>query len=390
MSHGTCRSGIRLISFLPFACAGPDLVDTAELSAEATVSTDHQSMDLVPETSLDGRICPRRFGISSDGETQVIPYCANFDISVPGHYPQVEVLHLSMHGANRKAVTHYRNIEFITTDNGFAATTMILAPQFPSEEDIVEQELDSTHAYWTGGWASGSRSVSSDDNPRSLRVSSFGYLDHMIYSIVRGFSLPNLKRIVISGHSAGGQMIHRHAAASMLDTDSLPVRFIIANPSSYLYFSAERWDRDAGIFSLPSESKVAECPEYNDWRYGLSNIYSYMQQTGIGELRENYLRRDVVVLIGTDDNDPEHEYLGTNCQSMLQGAHRLERSLLFHDHLVDWHGELPHPFSAVYGVGHSSIGIFSSPCGLKHVFERTTNDPCDLSLVTVDSVTSDR
>jgi pimeloyl-ACP methyl ester carboxylesterase len=55
---------------------------------------------------------------------------------------------------------------------------------------------------------------------------------------------PSLRAIALAGHSAGGQIVQRYAAvgkARQLGAfSSTPVLLIVANPSSYFYFSDRR------------------------------------------------------------------------------------------------------------------------------------------------------
>ena len=73
---------------------------------------------------------------------------------------------------------------------------------------------------------------------------------------------------VLFGNSAGGQFVNRYAAVDrgpdVLAGRGLQVRFVISNPSTYLYFDRER------PVSVPDGARV------NHWRYGLAqDSYSY-------------------------------------------------------------------------------------------------------------------
>src|SRR5262249_51528255 len=54
-------------------------------------------------------------------------------------------------------------------------------------------------------------------------------------------AFPNLKLIVVTGHSAGGQFTHRYAAATHVEKQiRIPMRYVVANPSTYLYLDETR------------------------------------------------------------------------------------------------------------------------------------------------------
>ena len=86
---------------------------------------------------------------------------------------------------------------------------------------------------WIGaseGWKQG------DGSKTSPPVSSFAALDRLIAGIVRSHRFPGLRHIVVAGHSAGGQFVERYAASTRLSV-RVPVRYVVANPSSYLYLT---------------------------------------------------------------------------------------------------------------------------------------------------------
>ena len=69
--------------------------------------------------------------------------------------------------------------------------------------------------------------------------------------------------VVIIGNSAGGQYVNRYATVGRgpdaLAEHGIPVRFVIANPSTYLYFDQER------PVAVPDRAHV------NRWRYGFDD-----------------------------------------------------------------------------------------------------------------------
>ena len=85
---------------------------------------------------------------------------------------------------------------------------------------------------------------------------------------------PALKEVVVAGHSAGGQLVQRYAVVGRPAARSAGLRFVVSNPSSYLYFSDERPQGD-GRFAAPSDAAV--CPQYNRWKYGLAGAPPYVR-----------------------------------------------------------------------------------------------------------------
>ena len=77
--------------------------------------------------------------------------------------------------------------------------------------------------------------------------------------------------VVVFGNSAGGQFVNRYAAVGrgpdVLAARGLRVRFVVANPSTYLYFGRER------PVAVPDAAHV------NDWRYGFDHAPGYVDAT---------------------------------------------------------------------------------------------------------------
>ena len=53
-----------------------------------------------------------------------------------------------------------------------------------------------------------------------------------------------MKTVIVAGHSGGRQLVQRYAVAGRGDgalvKAGIHVRYVVANPSSYVYFSPER------------------------------------------------------------------------------------------------------------------------------------------------------
>lgn len=320
-------------------------------------------------------LCPQRMQLTFDVNTVAVPYCSNYDLSSVNK--TVERAVIVIHGMNRNADDYYAAMLSAAKKAGNANNnSFILAPQFLSEGDITYFNLGDEMLFWTkSGWKVGHKSRRSAENPRPIRISSFAVIDEIIERFADKTKFPQLKKIIVIGHSAGGQFTNRFAAGSQVEQDivkkhDIEFSYIVANPSTYLYFSEER--PIAGThnqFAVPEEE---ECPNYNKYIYGLNKLNSYMKNTGITKIKNQYANRHVIYLLGSKDNNPNSRSLVKGCRAMLQGAHRLARGQAYYNYLNHYFGSSiadKHEINIVAGVGHNSKKIFRSAEGLKYIFD---------------------
>lgn len=258
-----------------------------------------------------------------------------------------------LHGRLRNADTYLHSAEKAAGQAGQLATTLIIAPQFLNEQDVAHHQLPNDLLRWQGNdWMAGG--LSTGPNP----VSSYQVLDDIVARVSDRQQFPDVKEIVIAGHSGGAQVVQRYALLAHGQYRIAP-RFVIANPSSYAYFDAQR----------PMAFDPGGCPGFNHWKYGLHNLPAYAAGKTAAQLEENYIKRDITYLLGQQDVDPEHPALDKSCEAQTQGPYRLLRGHFFFDYLTRRHPEgLNQRLIEVPGVGHDGDGMFNSAEGLKALF----------------------
>jgi hypothetical protein len=309
-----------------------------------------------------------KFSLNINGSLLSIPYSGNLSLDASRNFITRAVL--MIHGTNRNANDYYVTThDVVSRINGESDSTIVIAPQYLQEEDINRHNPGIDYLFWSdaGGWKTGSKSLSTTGNPRPERISSFAVLDSLLLRIVR--NNPNLRNVVIAGHSAGGQFVNRFTAASPAITTihqqySVSVRSIIANPSSYLYMDDKR-----RIPGTPDqfETPATACSTYNEYKYGLNSLYSYLDATGATQIRKQYAERDVVYLLGGADTTTTDGDLDISCEAMLQGGHRFERGTVFYNYLQYYYGGTilqRHSKVIVDGVGHDNYDMFNSANGV--------------------------
>lgn len=262
--------------------------------------------------------------------------------------PNIERVIITIHGSERNAHTYYNSIEAMTKKMGLTDKTIVIAPHFKEAQD----QLLGYEFYWTPeGWLSG------DPDYRNRGVSSFEVMDHMIGLLADKNKFPNLKRVTITGHSAGGQLAQRYAAGSSIDSKypHLKFRYIVANPGSYVYLTRNR----------PVKPAV-KCA-YHDYKYGLDNLNPYMEQSSVKSIQTRYVAKQVVYFLG--EQDIRSDDIDQACPARYQGNTRLERGRFFKAQLDKEFPQSKHYIFSVPGVGHTQYGMYTSALGQKVLFE---------------------
>jgi hypothetical protein len=226
---------------------------------------------------------------------------------------------------------------------------LIVAPQFLADVDRAAGDRADEALYWqVEGWKGGYPAL----GPSPL--SSFGVMDSLLGRLAPEPG-PD-PAVVIVGNSAGGQFVNRYAAVGRgpdaLAARGLRVRFVVANPSTYLYFSRER------PVAVPGGAPV------NDWRYGFDRAPGYVDADPRRSL-ERYLARDVTIVLGALDHDGASLLLEVSPAAMAQGANRLERGLRYDQHVrgLARAAGLPfrHRLVRLAGVGHTAADVLAAP-----------------------------
>jgi pimeloyl-ACP methyl ester carboxylesterase len=244
--------------------------------------------------------------------------------------------------------------------------TLLIVPQFLASLDIAPHGLPQTVLHWSlEGWMGGEPA----EGPAA--ISSFDVIDAILARLADRALFPALKEVVVAGHSGGGQVVQRYAilgrSGAALSKAGIGLRYVVANPSSYAYFSPERPDPEGG-FGLVDR---AACPGFNAWKYGMENLPPYAADAAAKALETAYAARDVTYLLGTADVNPNHPALDKTCAAEAQGPYRLARGRAYFAYLSARHPGLAHRLFEVPGIGHDGDGMLASPQGKAALFGDT-------------------
>ncbi|MEO1245855.1 MAG: hypothetical protein AAFX56_09270 [Pseudomonadota bacterium] len=218
-----------------------------------------------------------------------------------------------MHGAKRGAARYLSEWDQVAEAEGF----IVVAPEFSKALFPSSSSYNRGRVFEPGTLE---RHAQSDW--------TFSTLEPIFDLVLAGLDSEQ-DRYTLYGHSAGSQFAHRYM---YFVPDARVKRFLPAN---------------AGWYTMPDLDI--------EYPYGLKG-------TGVTpEQLRAVLENDVVVLLGDQDNDPNHESLRRSAGADLQGTHRFARGKTFYETARASAEQLNADFAwemrVVQGVAHKNGGI---------------------------------
>jgi hypothetical protein len=282
-----------------------------------------------------------------------LAYFSNLNIDLK--HDEIEQAIITVHGSERNADTYFRSIYALSNQRGVTSKTVVIAPQFKIVGDAAttNELVFSYEGWWIG-----------DESLKAPRLSSFAVMDALIAKLASRNHFPKLKKITLTGHSAGGHLTQRYALGSRVDEalSHLQIRYIVANPGTYAYLNALRPVASTpGLFARPTSPGC----DYNAYKYGLEKLNSYMSKNSMTVQIPKYLQKDVVYFLGEADTGSVEQ----TCQASLQGKNRYERGLNFYEHLTTYYPSHQHSVYTVPSVGHTQYGMYTSEIGKTLLFD---------------------
>lgn len=239
---------------------------------------------------------------------------------------------ITIHGLNQDPGTYVSSmmsaLSQVTGDSNINfSTVQIMAPYFVNGNakgtdfpfDTTAGGSTSSALVWKGSqWSAGADS----QYPSNSSVSSFEVLDQIIQYYDNTTMFPNMKQIVISGHSLGGQAVQRYAMiGNVLNTNS-KVSYWIGNPNTFIWPDTLR----------PIANLVQSCPTYDNYRDGYANFQQYpmtygqeLVNSGRSAILARYMSRSKNYARGILDWGDD----SSSCAPFTTGAQRDERFFNF-------------------------------------------------------------
>ncbi len=268
-----------------------------------------------------------------------------------------------VHGSSRDADNNFRTALAAALLAGALEDTILISPRFASADGRgCKDLLASDEISWScsgDSWRSGGTASSNE------LLNSFDFTDEILRKLARKDVFPNLKKIVLAGHSAGGQYVTRYEMANLAhDTLGVPLTYVVANSSSYAYLDATRPLPDDSGFGPFRDGR--NCTTYDKWPYGLKNRTGYASKLSDDKLKEQLAARPVTYLMGELDIFPLGGF-DSSCPAMAQGPTRLARGQAFVKYVNEKYGA-HHVIKVVPLCGHNSRAIFTSEAALPFLF----------------------
>jgi hypothetical protein len=274
-----------------------------------------------------------------------------------------------VHGAGRDADNYFRTGIAAAFLANALENTIVISPRFASRDGGgCEDRLSADELSWPcngDSWRSGGVATNLAMNGEQL--TSFDFADEILRKLANKDVFPNLRGIVFSGHSAGGQFVTRYEMANQVhDKIGIPVTYIVSNPSSYAYVDAER--PNTTTRELQRFGDARNCTAYDDWPYGLKRRTGYSSRLSDDQLRKQLVARPVTYLLGELDTLPIAGF-DASCPAMAQGTSRLTRGQAFAEYISKkYHAQ--HSVTIVPACGHNARCMFTAESALPILFPR--------------------
>jgi pimeloyl-ACP methyl ester carboxylesterase len=286
-----------------------------------------------------------------------------------------------VHGAGRNADHYFETATSAAFLAGALDNTVIVAPRLIAAPDKPEP----SEVVWPGRgdtWRSGGMS------PTHPTLSAFDFVDEILRKLANKKNFPNLKNIVVAGHSAGGQYVTRYEMANKVHgTLGVAITYVVANPSSYAWPAAVRplptGDADpagADKEALGADGEklhtqftygpfdATKAANYDRWPAGLEDRTGYTAQMSDEQLKKQLAERPTTYLLGQVDVLPLGGF-DSSPAAMAQGPTRRARGEAFVKYITETLGAKPNAI-IVPECGHNDRCIFTTDVVFPVIFPR--------------------
>ena len=307
--------------------------------------------------------------------------------SLRAYNPAITRAVIVTHGLERNAGTYFETVT-AALQNDLDPSLVVIAPHFKGfvrNSPTCNDGLESGELHWS---CTGQGSINRWDDGGQARdtsevIYSFDMIDRLLGIVGDQSIFPNLTKITVTGHSDGGQFTQRYAAGNQVVMPvGVSVKYVIANPGSYMYLDNSRLIKGAtcledgtcaGVFTPAWDPDNLCLDTYNSYKYGLDNrTYGYMNSARPGfsddEVRSRFTSRAVAYLVGENDQGNNSQF-DTSCPANAQGSHladdgsglvggRRERGTIFWNYMRRF--TVDQTLTVVPACGHDPVCMYSA------------------------------
>ncbi|HEY9229392.1 MAG TPA: alpha/beta hydrolase [Gemmatimonadaceae bacterium] len=320
-----------------------------------------------------------RWIVIGNGPSRTKVY-ANYPIDATN--PAITRALVMVHGAGRNADHYFETSTGAAFLAGALENTIIIAPRFAAGTDkVAENEV-----LWPErgeNWRSGGALAT------NASYGSFDLVDDVLRKLANKKNFPNLTKIVVAGHSAGGQFATRYAMANKVHDklNGVAVSYVVANPSSYAWPAAVRplptGNADPATADKeavgPNGEKVnanftfgpfdsTKAPTFNRWPAGLANRTGYTAGISDDQLRKQLAERPTTYLLGQVDVLPLGGF-DSSPNAMAQGPTRRARGEAFFKYITETLGAKHHAI-IVPECGHNDRCVYTTDVVFPVIFPK--------------------
>jgi len=288
---------------------------------------------------------------------------------------------IMVHGTNRNADHYFATATAAAFLAGAVGDTVVISPRIASAAGNCRDKLDANEVSWscTGdSWRSGGVAASHPE------LTSFDFVDQVLRKLANKSIFPNIRAIVVAGHSAGGQFVARYQMANRVHgTLGVPITYVVANPSSYAWPAATRplptddgatdnaklaWNtEDVHTKFSYGAFDAKDCATYDRWPFGFENrTGGYTAKTSDDQLKKQLVSRPTTYLFGQVDVLPLGGF-DSSCSAMAQGATRRSRGEAYVKYLNEQMGA-KHAVQIVSECGHNDRCVYTTDKVLPVIF----------------------
>lgn len=288
---------------------------------------------------------------------------------------------IMVHGTNRNPDHYFRTATGAAFLASALSDTLVIAPAFFSSDKGCNDKLQENEVSWScraDSWRSGGISTS------NTNLTSFDFMDEILRRLADKKIFPNLKAVVVAGHSAGGQFVSRYEMANRVaDTLGISVSYAIANPSSYAWPDSARplpvddGSPENAVAAWKSEEPhtnfsygqfdATKAEKYNLWPYGLAErTTGYTAKMPDDALLKQLATRNATYLISQVDTLPLGGFDGSP-NAMAQGATRRARGEAFVKYTNEKYGGKG-KILIIPECGHNDRCVYTTDAALAVIF----------------------